>query len=156
MVDDNKLTKSWGDFLRKRTYDAWLTVTFTQPTTVDQAKIQLKRFLKRLNTKEKTFFTKCVRLWTFYEKNRFDNGVHLHCLIENFDVSNIPELQERCNAQFGLSTAMEVHPGVIPYIAQKFDSESLADYDYMKVNSRCRTSHKNRNTNDNTTKSHKS
>jgi len=140
---NQKLKLSFEGFIRKFPYDTWMTVTFKRTVSTEVAKKRLKQFLKHLNTANTVYYQKSVRLWAFFEKNTIGNGVHVHCLIDGMDTSKCPQLERECLKRFGQSTVTAGHANVIPYVAEKYNSTGLDDFDYMKVNSRYRQFNEN-------------
>lgn len=131
--------KSFEEFLDRYPYDLWLTVTFGRAVGVDVARKRMKYFLKHLNKPRQVFYEKFIRLWVFFEKGLdSDNDVHIHSVISGIDSSKAALLEKECHKTFGKSMVTTGHGGVNPYLAEKYNSPALVDFDFWHINSALR------------------
>lgn len=138
MINNKQLRTDFDKFMRRFPYEIWMTVTFRKSVSVSTAKKQFKHFLKTLNSKNTIFYHKYIRLWIFYEQNKVRDGMHIHALIDGIDTSKCQLLEQKCCIRFGESKVTAGHKNVIPYVSQKYNSPSLLDFDYYKINARLR------------------
>lgn len=137
MNTNEQMRSSFEEFLQKFPCAIWLTVTFKNPVQTYTARKRFKYFLKHLN-KDMIFYEKYIYLWAFYEKEKTREGVHIHACIDGIDSSKAVLLKKECLKFFGSSEVKAAHEGVWPYVAEKYNSFDLDDYEYMKINSKFR------------------
>jgi len=140
MLNRKKLVNALKEFLEKDKWDTWLTVTFRTPVTSSLAKKKFKYFFKTLNKPDEEFFKKYILSCVFVERNKVKKGFHIHALVKGVAPSLCSRLEEKCREYFGESRVMPVHEGVIPYLCDKYDTSSLEDWRFFKINSRLRAS----------------
>jgi len=132
------MKEQFENFLNEFNCDVWMTVTFRRPVTVKTAKKMFKYFLQHINKPDDIYYEKYIYLWAFFENDYTRGGVHVHAIIDRIDTTKTERLQERCSEFFGESKVMTAHQNVVPYLSRKYNTSSLIDFDYMKINSRLR------------------
>jgi len=143
MMDKRKLVEVFQKFLDMQNYDLCLTITFRNKTGLELAKKQFKYFFKYLNTKEEMIFDSFFIGWVFFEKeNR--GGVHIHAIISGISPSKASILEKRCRDYFGESKVVPydlsrpTHKSMSRYLAEKYVTDDLEFFDFMRINSRIR------------------
>ena len=138
MESNVHLRSAFKGFLEDFPGNMWMTITFRGNLSEGTAKRHLKYFFKNLNTPQRKFFNKFVKLWTFYENNTGDSGVHIHALVDGINPKMIDALENRCRKVFGESKIVGKHDGVTKYLSHKYNSTNLRSFDFLKINSRIR------------------
>ena len=138
------LRTAFNEFLGRENWTLWITITFRNPTTKDLAHRRFKYFLKTLNNDQEEFYAKYVYAVIFYEFEGFRKGVHIHSIVNNISSDKARLLEAECKRVFGESKVVPMHEGVKEYLAKKYGSAKLADFDYLKINSKYRGHRKER------------
>jgi hypothetical protein len=137
-----KLIKGYKDLLDAFSWDIYLTVTFKKSTKLAAAGSAFRYFFKHLNTSDYKFFEKYIKCFVFFEKHKFDRGVHIHSLIQGLNPSFASALENKCLKFFGESK-VDAYRYDLPrpasdYLARKCLGSSLEHWDYLKINSKLR------------------
>ena len=124
----------------KGPWDLWASVTFHERTELAQARGSFKYFLKHLNSPDDIFFDKFVFCFVCFERES-RGGVHIHALIRGIHPLYALKFQRKC-WKFGNSKVKPYNPclerNATRYLANKYVSRNLVDFDFMKVNSKFR------------------
>jgi len=145
MLSQSKLKDGYQIFFDSFVWDIYLTVTFRRSTSAPIALRFFKYFFKHLNTPDCIFFKRYIRCFIFCEKQGYQDGVHIHSLIQGIDISHAKLLEEKCLKFFGQSVVVPYNydlPSLASgYLAKKYIGLSLAHWDYLKINSKHRRKH---------------
>ena len=138
MFEKKKLEIALKEFLERGNHDIWVTLTFRNTVTPSLAKKKFKYFFKTLNKPGEAFFKKYILSWVFVEKNKVKDGVHIHALVKGIAPALCRKLERKCKEFFGESRIKPMHEGVIPYLCEKYNTSSLEDWGFVKINSKRR------------------
>jgi len=131
-----KLIKQLGPF------DLYATMTFPKVTEKTEAMDAYKHFFKYLNRDYKKFYERYIHCLVVYERNTSRKGVHIHSFIRGIQADLCDMVLRECKNYFG--PQCDVQPYAlrrwkkIKYIARKYVSPDLEDFDFYKINSRYR------------------
>ncbi|MFC1510152.1 hypothetical protein ACFL49_00640 [Candidatus Omnitrophota bacterium] len=134
------LKNEMNALITRERWDLFITITFSRSVSSFNAKKRFKYFFKHVNTEDKMFFTKYVKTWVFFEKDGYRNGVHIHSLLSGISENEAVLLEIRCKEVFGQCKVLAYRPNerASYYLACKYPLGVLADYDFLKINSRLR------------------
>jgi len=140
MIPNSQLVTAFGELIEGRNWDIFLTTTFRRPKGSTEAKRAFKYFFKHLNTPAMAFFNKFVFALAVFERDSNRNGVHIHALLQGINPSLVASLEKKCREFFGDSVALPYDSDKAGrfYIARKYVSSQLDDYDILRINSRLR------------------
>jgi hypothetical protein len=145
MLNSSKLKDGYQVFFDSYVWDIYLTVTFRQSTSASTALRSFKYFFKHLNTPDCVYFKQYIRCFIFCEKQGYQDGVHIHSLIQGVDITRAGLLEEKCRRFFGQSKVEPYQYGsprlASEYLAEKCVGLSLAHWDFIKINSKLRRKH---------------
>jgi len=142
MISNESKILEFEEFIKaKGPWDLWATITFRQKTQLLGARSLFKYFLKHLNSPDDIFFDKFVFCFVFFERDN-RGGVHIHALIRGIHPLYAFKLEGKCREHLGDTKIKPYNPSLKKnatlYLACKYVTQSLEDFDFMKVNSKFR------------------
>lgn len=142
MLSDKEKILEFEEFIKsKGPWDLWVTVTFRKKTLLLQARSSFKYFLKHLNSPDDIFFDKFVFCFVCFERDD-RGGVHIHALIRGIHPLFAYKFGSKCLEHFGVSKIKPYNPilecNATRYLANKYVTRALVDFDFIKVNSKFR------------------
>ncbi len=123
-------------------FDLYTTMTFPKVTKKTEAMDAYKHFFKYLNRDYKKFYERYVRCLVIFENNISRKGVHIHSFVRGISPDLCEMVLRECKISFGRQC--DVQPYAQKrwkndrYIARKYVSPDLEDFDFLKINSRVR------------------
>ena len=136
----NKLSESFMSMITSAHWDLFYSPTARFSTGVCAMKSGLRYFFKYLNKRERIFYEGFVDVMAFYELEDNRNSVHAHAFIRGIAPKNAADLTTCSEWFFGNSDCVPYGEHHAKYIAKKYESKNLADWESFRVNSRLRLS----------------
>ncbi len=142
MISEHQQIEDFRKFLNKWQWDLFVTITFAKPKCVRTARTMFKYFFKHLNKGEDRFYEKFIFSFVLYEQENVRDGVHIHSFIRGISPLLATELNRKCKFFSPQSCVFPYNSkqrGKF-YLANKYVSPKMVDYDFFKINSRVRKS----------------
>ena len=137
-ISNTGIQLAFENYLKTFNLDTFITITFRKRLQADTVKKLLHSFLAHINDKEIDYYKKFIYSWIFIEKNTSDCGSHVHLLVKGLDPDKYVLLEQLLKESFGYAQIKSCHDNSIPYIANKYVTNRLLDYQPMRINSKRR------------------
>ena len=142
-MDNRAKVKAFEELIiQNGPWSLWATITFRRPVDSSEAIKRFKTFMRNLNTRDEILIHNFAWCFVLLDRGSGREGVHIHALIRGIHPLNAMKLEKKCEKHFGISKVVPYVPSIQPnatlYLAQKYALSTLADFSFMKIDSRIR------------------